>query len=255
MMLRLSSIAIGLSIYLNLLASSATARMMFPGGFGAFGMSEWGANPAAGVMAGSGEFARGKGAYLIDKAKADAINVETMAKWNKALHARQAALREEKQKEAEKREAGRRRRVERIDLRDGITLNNLLSQIFDIDPTAVKLSRANQPISVSAIREIPFEADSEAVTLCLDHMTGKGSLPRPLMASTYVEEREALQAGGQVGPRRGLQRHRVDGGDRTSQRGGRQVPRQFLKNTPRLEAGYDDAAVLHDHGEPEPAAQ
>ena len=62
-------------------------------------MSQWGDDPAAGYMAGLGSFARGQGAYQLDKAKADAINVETMAKWNKALRARQPALREDKQKE------------------------------------------------------------------------------------------------------------------------------------------------------------
>ena len=179
-MLRLSTIAIGLSICLNLLASNATAQMMYPGGYGGYGMSQWGANPSAGYMAGLGSFARGRGAYLLDKAQADAINVETMAKWNKALRARQLALREEKQKEEAKRDAARSRRVEQIDLRDGITLNNLLAQIFDIDPTAVRSGRANAPISMHAIREIPFEWDSEAITLCLDQMTGTGldAVPR-----------------------------------------------------------------------------
>ena len=86
------------------------------------------------------------------------------------------------------------RRVERMDLRDGVTLNNLLAEIFDIDPTAVKSGRANAPISMSAIREIPFEWDSEAVTLCLDQMTGKESLPTPLMAPMYADERDALHA-------------------------------------------------------------
>ncbi len=56
-------------------------------------------------MAGTGAFARGREPIQLDKAKADAINVETMAKWNKALHARQVALRAQEQKEAAKRYA------------------------------------------------------------------------------------------------------------------------------------------------------
>jgi glycosyltransferase involved in cell wall biosynthesis len=58
-------------------------------------------------MAGLGSYARGQGVYQLEKAKADAINVETMAKWNKALRARQLALREDKQREAAKQEAVR----------------------------------------------------------------------------------------------------------------------------------------------------
>ena len=167
---------------------------MFPGGYGEFGMSQWGANPSAGYMAGLGAFARGKGEYLVNKAKADAINVETMAKWNKALRARQHAIREDQQKQAEQRGAAPQERVERLNLRDGTTLNDLLAQILDFDPTALRTGRANAPIGMRAIRDIPFEWDSEAITLCLDQMTGKASLPAPLMAPSFSEDREALHA-------------------------------------------------------------
>ena len=76
----------------------------------------------------------------LEKAKAEAINVDTMVKWNKALRARQLALREEKRQEAIKRETAREQRVEELELRDGTTLNNLLLQIFDADPGVVKSS-------------------------------------------------------------------------------------------------------------------
>ncbi len=112
-------------------------------------MSQWGADPASGYMAGLGSYARGQGVYQQDKAKADAINVDTMIKWNKALRARQKALREENRKKAIKEEAAREVRVERMDLRDGTTLNNLLLQIFDTDPGVVKSGRAKIAISAS----------------------------------------------------------------------------------------------------------
>ena len=70
----------------------------------------------------------------------------------------------------------------------------MLAQILDIDPAGLKSGRANAPISAAAIREIPFEWDSEAVTFCLDEMTGEGAIPTPLMAPTYAEERHALHA-------------------------------------------------------------
>jgi hypothetical protein len=240
-MLRLSSVVIGASICLNLMASNATAQWMYPGGYGGYGMSQWGADPHAGTMAGLGAFARGKGSYLLDKAKADAINVETMAKWNKALHARQAAVREEKQKEEEKRAAGRKQRVERMELRDGTALNNLLAQIFDMDPTAVKSGRANAPISMRAIKEIPFDWDSEAVTLCLDQMTGKSSLPAALMAEGYADERDALQAAVKTA----IQEDAEGTVSRaTTKRISEAVAKfraKFLKNANRFDIGYDDA--------------
>ena len=155
-MLRLSSVAFTLALGLHLLASNASAQWGYPMGYGGYGMSKWGQDPGAGYMAGLGSFARGQGAYQLDKAKADAINVETMVKWNKALRARQAALREDKQKEEAKERAELAVRVDRLELKDGTTLNTLLAQILDIDPAGLKSGRANAPISPAAIREIPF---------------------------------------------------------------------------------------------------
>src|SRR5262249_28659700 len=141
-----------------------------------------------------GSYARGQGTYQLDKAKADAINVDTMVKWNKALRARQAALREEQRKKAIEEDAARQNRVAALDLKDGTTLNNLLLQIFDSDPTVVKSGRARAPLNASTIREIPFEWDSEAITICVDQMTAKESIPTPLLDPQYVDERNALHA-------------------------------------------------------------
>ena len=60
-MLRPVAGTLGLAMALTVLVSDARAQMMFPGGFGGFGMSQWGANPSAGYMAGLGAFARGAG--------------------------------------------------------------------------------------------------------------------------------------------------------------------------------------------------
>jgi hypothetical protein len=244
-MLRLSKQTVGLLICLNGLAAHAGAQFMFPPGYGGFGMSEWGANPAAGYMAGLGAFARGRGAYLLDKAQADAINVETMTKWNKALRARQAAIREDQEKESARRLEALRERVERLNLSEGTTLNNLLSQIFDIDPTAARSGRANAPISMSAIREIPFEWDSEAISLCLDQMTGKSSLPATLMASAYEQERDALQAAVHAALEEDAKGtvsmetiKRIN--DAVSK-----LRSTFIKNTSRFDGGYDDTLTYY----------
>jgi hypothetical protein len=240
-MKRFWTIGIGMSLGLNLLAVNAGAQWYYPGGYGGYGMSRWGADPGAGYMAGLGSYARGAGSYQLEKAKADAINEETMVKWNKALRARQKALREDKEKEASKREAEREARVAQMDLRDGTTLNNLLMQIFDFDPAVNKSARAKTPLSVNVIREIPVEWDSEAITLCIDQMTGTDSLPGPLMDSKYLSERNALRAAvapaleedakGTVSPatckriREAVKNFRA----------------KFLKNSAEFEVGYQDA--------------
>jgi hypothetical protein len=181
-------------IALNLFACTANAQWMYPRGYGGYGMSRWGSDPAAGYMAGLGSFARSQGVYKLEKARADSINAGTMIKWNKALRARQAAIRQEQRKKAIKQEAELEARVQQANLRDGTTLNNLLFQILDGDAAVVRTARAKTPISPSAIREIPFEWDSEAITLCIDQMTGTDSLPGPLSNPRFVNDRNALRA-------------------------------------------------------------
>ncbi|MGP0062220.1 MAG: hypothetical protein ACLQGP_01290 [Isosphaeraceae bacterium] len=188
------TVAIGLLIGLNLLAKEAGAQMMYPGGYVGYGMSQWGSSPEAGLMAGLGAYARGQGVYELEKAKADSIKADTMIKWNKALRARQAALRADRQKEAAEREVERGARLEQRQVEDGTTLNNLLSQIFDADPAVVKSADAKAPLSPGAIREIPFEWDSEAITTCIDQMTGTGAIPPLLMDPKFVDQRDALRA-------------------------------------------------------------
>ncbi len=193
-MLRFLTVVAGLFLGLNLAASSASAQWMYPRGYGGYGMSQWGADPGAGYMAGLGAYARGQGTYQLEKAKADAINVNTMVKWNKALRARQLTLREDKRKEAIKREAEREVRAEQLNLRDGTTLNDLLYQILDADPAVAKSARVKAPLSPSAIREIPFEWDSEAVTTCIDQLTATAELPGPLADPRFTDERNALHS-------------------------------------------------------------
>ncbi|MDG3007106.1 hypothetical protein [Paludisphaera mucosa] len=192
-MRRLLLVAFGVSIGLISSPRDARSQMMYPGGYGGYGMSQWGADPGAGYMAGLGSYARGQGVYAVEKAKADAINLDTMIKWNKALRVRQRALREDQRKEDARREAAREARVENREFLDGTTLNDVLMQILDSDPGVAKSARVKAPLSAAAIREIPFEWDSEAVTICIDQMTGAGSLPPLLMDPRYLAERQALR--------------------------------------------------------------
>ncbi len=128
-----------------------------------------------------------------------------------------------------------------MELRDGTTLNNLLVQILDADPGVLKVSRARSPLSPQAIREIPFEWDSEAITVCIDQMTGRDALPLLLMAPAYVDERNALHAA--VEP--ALQE---DARGSVSIETRKQIAdavskfrSKFLKNSADFEPGYQDA--------------
>lgn len=187
-------VGIAIAMVGALAAGTAEGQMMYPGGYGGYGMSQWGADPGAGYMAALGSYGRSKGVYAVEKAKADAINVVTMQKWNAALRARQIQLAKDKAAEEARRDAELKARVDRLDARDGTTLNGLLFQIFDSDPDVARASRVATPLSPDAIREIPFEWASEAITVCLDQMTAQGSLPPLLAGPTYEAERAAVRA-------------------------------------------------------------
>ena len=240
-MRRFLTISSGFFITLSIGASTASAQWIYPRGYGGYGYSQWGQDPAAGYMAGLGSYARGQGVYELDKAKADTINADTMIKWNKALRARQLALREEERQEGIKKEGEREARVEKMDLSSGKTLNRILGQIYNADPGVTRSSRARTPISVSAIKEIPFEWDSEAVTLCIDQMTGENSLPPLLMQPKYVEDRNSLRAAvnaalkedqkGTVSPATQKKLNEVVAGFRA----------KFLKSSSNFELGHEEA--------------
>src|SRR5262245_48065191 len=111
------------------LCQDACARWYYPGGYGRYGWRGWGqsaTDPAAGYMAGLGSFARGQGTYELLDAQAQAINIETMKKWNQELRGRQQELQEQRRQADAAARAQRDARVARMELEDGTTLNNLL---------------------------------------------------------------------------------------------------------------------------------
>jgi hypothetical protein len=240
-MYRLFAVMVLLGLGANVQIPTVEAQWFYPYGYGGYGFSQWGADPAAGYMAGLGAYARGQGVYQLDQAKADAINVDTMIKWNKALRARQLALREERRKEAAKREAQREAKLEQLELRDGTMLNRLLDQILDADPTAAKSARARIALSTSAIRDIPFEWDSEAITMCIDQLTATGELPGPLSEPKFAEERNALHAAV-------TQALEEDAKESVSAATSKRIAdvvaslrSKFLKTTSDFQTGYQDA--------------
>ncbi len=184
---------LGLGMVLLLSSARVEAQYQYPGGYGGYGWGGWGANPNSGYMAGLGAYARGQGVYEVENAQARSINLDTMLKWNKALRAQQAALRAQKIKDDAAKEATRQADLQRQAMTDGSTLNALLTQIQDLDPGALKASGSKTPIPSAAVREIPFEWDTEAISVCLDQMTGLDALPDPLGRPAYSDQRKSLR--------------------------------------------------------------
>ena len=249
-------VAGGLLIGLMMTTQAAEAQWNYPRGYGGYGFGGWGADPAAGYMAGLGAYARGKGVYDVENAKAQAINFETMQKWNTALRARQAALRQQQARDDARAEAGREARVARRSLEDGTTLNGLLSRIYDLDPAALKSARARSPLPAGAIREIPFEWDTEALTICLDQMAAEGSLPEPLMRPAYAADRDALRRAVRAALAEGRQGGRLRADGEAGRRRDRGLPGPVPQHQPRLRPGrLGRGRLLHDPGQPDEDAQ
>jgi hypothetical protein len=238
--------AFGLIALLLAPTGPAEAQFGFPRGYGRYGWGGFNVNiandPAAGYMAGLGSYARDQGTYQVENANARAINAETMLRWNQALRARQRELRAEQQQAAARREAEREARVKGYELRDGTTLNNLLLQVLEFDPGLTRSSRAGATLNPAAIREIPFEWDSEAITICIDQMTGKDSLPGVLMDPKFVEERNDLRAAVEAAIREDTT---GSVSPKTSQAVSDAIDRfrdKFVKGTPGFDPGYSDSS-------------
>ncbi len=128
-----------------------------------------------------------------------------------------------------------------MELRDGTTLNDLLYQILDADPAAAKSGRGKTRSAPGAIREIPFEWDSEAITICIDQLTAAAELPGPLADPKYTDERAALHAAvtqalredatGSVSPKTSQRINEAIAGYRS----------KFLKTSSDFQIGYQDA--------------
>lgn len=170
----------------------AQYRGYYPGGYGRYGYNPYGMDPGAGYMAALGSYARGIGAYEVNVAQAKSINADTMIKWNNALRARQLALRKDKEEQDKKDAVARAKRAVQRGIDDGSDLNRLLMSIYISDPATASASRAKTPIGSAALKEIPFEWDTEAITFCIDQLTAEDALPVALRDPMYAPERAEM---------------------------------------------------------------
>lgn len=192
---RVVRVVCGLAVVVGVLGEVRPAEAQwrrYPRGYGRYGWGGFAQDPASGYMAGLGSFARGEGAYEVQHAQAQSLNEQTAVRWNQELRARQQELQAERAKKAARDRVATDARLVRDYLENGTTLNQLLYRIASFDPLAIRAARVGAPLSAQAIREIPFEWDSEAISLCLDQMLGRGELPESLASEELAPERQAL---------------------------------------------------------------
>jgi len=174
--------------------------------YGGYGWGGWGgaSTVQGGIARGLGYYNIGAGVYNEQTAEANAINADTVMRWNEYMFLAQ--------QEANRREYLRRERLVRRDansgeatyqrilktpndrdIKNGDALNAILTQLNDPRIHSTSLRLINTPIPAKAIKEIPFENASEAVTISLHQLTGEGVWPVALQGEVFAPQRQAYQ--------------------------------------------------------------
>jgi hypothetical protein len=176
----------------------------YPFGFGGFGWGGWASTPEGDLAHGLGAFAAGAGFYNQQTAIANAIDTDTVIRWNEYVHEAQMAANQrraqrraqEKERNAQANAAIQKRlrdNPERRDVMQGDALNVALDEIDDPRIYARALKGANVKIGGAMIRNIPFRYAPAAITVSIDQLA-KGHVPVSLQAPAFEAELTAIRA-------------------------------------------------------------
>jgi hypothetical protein len=173
-------------------------------GFGHFGWGGWGASTPFGDEAhGLGVFAAGAGQYNLQTAKADAINLDTIMRFNEYIwESQQTANRIQARRRAERRQrvnegvatiyARLRDNPERADVHRGDALNVLLDELSAPGVYSRSISAAQAPLSTTMVKSLPFRYAPQAITISLDQLANQ--VPAVIKDASFEKERSAFKA-------------------------------------------------------------
>jgi hypothetical protein len=178
---------------------------IYPGGYGGWG--GWGATTVGGDWArGMGVFAAGVGQYNVNTAQAAAINAQTVMQFNEYLwesqQIRNQRYYEQQQarrtRNIQSRETIMKRLIENPttdDIISGDALNVALDQVTSPKVYVDAMKEAQVAIPSSLIKQIPFNAASEAITISLAELTDRENWPAEIIQNpAFEEERANLRA-------------------------------------------------------------
>jgi hypothetical protein len=203
-MLRAIRISIGVGVLMVASASGARAQYGYPGGYGGYGWGGWGSTPQGNMARGLGAFAMGAGQYNVNTAQANAINADTVMRWNQATWAAQHAVnlswnanRIRRRQENIQAQAGiydrLRNNPNELDIENGDALNVAFDELTNPKVFSSTIRSIKAPLSAQLIRDIPFQHASEALTICLDEMTAQDGWPPALREEAFASDRKAVQ--------------------------------------------------------------
>lgn len=179
----------------------------YPGGFGGWG--GWGAQTAGGDMArGMGMFAMGVGQYNEQTAIARSVNADTAMRMNEYLYESQqvrnqryyanlAAQRQRINESAETVFNRLRNEPEARDVTRGDALNVALDELTSPKYLSESMREARAVIPSSMVKQIPFNAASQMLTISMSELLNKDNYPDLLTQNPAFEaERARLRAVG-----------------------------------------------------------
>ncbi len=189
--------------------SWAHAQWGYPGGFGEWGWGGWGVSTAEGDIArGLGAFAEGAGFYNVKTAKANAIDADTVMRWNQYVYESQreasrlhhARLAENRLRNTNLRDQIRQRlrdNPESADVHRGDALNVALDEINDPRVYTRRLQASKVSLGGDLIRNIPFQKASAAITVSIYQLVDGGP-PAVLKRTEFEAEMFAIKAMGKA---------------------------------------------------------
>ncbi len=206
--LRWFAILVGLAA----LAPAAHAQYNYPGGYGGYGWGGWGRGyggyGGAGTVGGSvaqgmGAFAAGEGVYNLETAQARSINANTAQQWDNYIWQTQQAVNrihmDTVEGERKRRNEARHEIYDRLrnnpteaDVNNGEAMNVVLDELSSPKIYLRALKGAGAKIGGEAIRDIPFQKASAAITTSMHHLAQDGP-PAQLQVDDFRSEMAKLK--------------------------------------------------------------
>ena len=188
---------------------ASQAQWGYPAGFGGFGWGGWGGGETVqgSIAHGLGAFAAGAGVYNQQTAVANAINADTVMRWNQFMFESQLEANRRARERLARRQSATIQTLEQSakrlrdnpeprDIARGDALNVALDEINDPRVYSRVLEGAKVKIGGEAIRDIPFQYAAAAITTSFDQIS-QGPPPAVLLKPEYDANRTALKALGQ----------------------------------------------------------
>lgn len=188
-------------------AQAQYGRYLYPRGYADYGWTGWGGGGASTVQGdvarGLGVMAAGAGAYNEQTAAARSVNADTAMRWNQYVWQSQQEANRRYHAKLAQQQLGNSQAREKIysrlrdnpepgDIYRGDAMNVALDEVTRPNVYFRKLKGASAKVAGTAIRAIPFQYASAAITTSVAQLT-QGGPPASLKTEAFAADRAKLR--------------------------------------------------------------